>query len=298
MLEPLTLKPVRQLTSHCRLVRNDAGLEILLIERPEAEAAVSLFGAHLLHYAKAGQPITWLSPLAVLDGSRAIRGGIPLCWPWFGPAPARVGTGKPQHGFARTAFWQLDGISEHADGTLVHLALEDSEQSRALWPHPFRLELDILIGPALTMVLSTRNTGQQALIYSGAMHSYFTIASPELAKVSGIGTRYQDQLEGGQIKELEQLSVDGPIDRIYTAPEPVVTLETGKLKLTLAQGQADSVVVWTPWKEGARNMADVNDDAWQQMLCVETAITAPDGILVAPGEEHSLSLQLSVTTGS
>ncbi|MGL5994418.1 MAG: D-hexose-6-phosphate mutarotase, partial [Aeromonas sobria] len=117
---------IRPLTANCQLANNAAGLPVLTINNDYGKAEISLFGAHVLSYQRHGEPASiWLSDKAVLDGSKPIRGGIPLCWPWFGPAPARVGSGKPSHGFARTTLWELDGVSDHADGTLVHLSLRD-----------------------------------------------------------------------------------------------------------------------------------------------------------------------------
>lgn len=161
------MQPTRTLTAHCTLSHPADGQPLLTINNEHAKAEISLFGAHVLRYQRHSEPASlWLSDKAVLDGSKPIRGGIPLCWPWFGPAPARVGSGKPAHGFARTSLWTLDGVSDHGDGTLVHLSLRDTDASRALWPHAFELELDVLVGKELSLVLTTRNTGKTPLTYN------------------------------------------------------------------------------------------------------------------------------------
>ncbi|MGL4776672.1 MAG: D-hexose-6-phosphate mutarotase, partial [Aeromonas veronii] len=106
------MQSIRPLTANCKLANNAAGLPVLTINNDYAKAEISLFGAHVLSYQRHGEPASiWLSDKAVLDGSKPVRGGIPICWPWFGPAPARVGSGKPSHGFARTTLWMLDGVS-------------------------------------------------------------------------------------------------------------------------------------------------------------------------------------------
>ena len=134
MQTSLKLETIRQLTETTQLARNDAGLEFLVVIRPDSEAIISLFGAHLIHFAPKNQsPWFWLSREAVLDGSRGIRGGVPICWPWFGPSPERVGFGKVQHGFARTSVWQLDGISDAGDGTLLHLSLQENTLYKVLY---------------------------------------------------------------------------------------------------------------------------------------------------------------------
>jgi glucose-6-phosphate 1-epimerase len=294
MYTSLKLEKVRTLTETTHLARNDAGVEFLVVSRPESEAIISLFGAHLIHFAQRDQrPWFWLSSEAVIDGSRGIRGGVPICWPWFGPSPERVGLGKPQHGFARTSLWQLDGISDYEESTLLHLSLQDSEASRAIWPHAFTLEYDLLISDDLTLMLTTRNESEAALIYSGALHSYFAVSAPESVTITGLGPSYLDKLDQGKEKNSGIFQLNEPIDRVYTQPETITRLEAGSHQLTLEHGNADSIVAWTPWIDGAKAMNDVNDDAWTQMVCVETAITSTAGLVVQPDNEHSLSVKIS-----
>jgi glucose-6-phosphate 1-epimerase len=294
MYTSLKLEKIRKLTETTHLARNDAGVEFLVVSRPESEAIISMFGAHLIHFAQRDQhPWFWLSSEAVIDGSRGIRGGVPICWPWFGPSPERVGLGKPQHGFARTSLWQLDGISDYEESTLLHLSLQDSEASRAIWPHAFTLEYDLLISDDLTLMLTTRNESEKALTYSGALHSYFAVSAPASVAITGLGTSYLDKLDQGREKNSGTFQLNEPIDRVYTQPETITRLEAGSHHLTLEHGNADSIVVWTPWIDGAKAMNDVNDDAWTQMVCVETAITSTAGITVQPDNEHSLSVKIS-----
>ncbi|MGL4205456.1 MAG: D-hexose-6-phosphate mutarotase [Aeromonadaceae bacterium] len=292
MITHLQLDTLRQLTDTTRLARNEHGVEFLIVERPEGEALITLLGAQLLHFAPKNQPKwLWLSETSKFDGSRGIRGGIPLCWPWFGPSPERVGLGKPQHGFARTSTWQLDGISETGENTLIHLSLCASDATREIWPHEFELEMDILLGDSVTLLLTSRNSGTTPWTYSGALHSYFEIAKPEEVRVSGLGERFIDKLDGSAIKPGGLFTLDQAVDRIYDRADEVITLERGYPTLTLHNHNADSVVVWTPWLGGA-NMPDFDDDGWRSMLCVETAITSPTGVTLAPEEEHSLCVRI------
>ncbi|MGY3904439.1 D-hexose-6-phosphate mutarotase [Aeromonas lusitana] len=281
----------RTLTPSVTLTQTSGGQPLLKVANAFAESEICLFGGHVLTYRRHGEaPLLWLSDKAVLDGSKPIRGGVPLCWPWFGPAPARVGSGKSAHGFARTALWTLDGVSDHEDGTLVHLSLSDSDETRAQWDHGFVLELDVLIGKELSLVLTTRNTGTAPLVYSGALHTYLQISSPEAVSVTGLGTSYLDKLNAGQLTEQQgPLTVSGALDRIYRHADTTVVVQDGEQRIHVTSGNHDSVVVWTPWLEGASAMADMSDDGYRTMLCVEAAITDEAGITVAPGEEHSLS---------
>ncbi|MBW3691786.1 MULTISPECIES: D-hexose-6-phosphate mutarotase [Aeromonas] len=284
------MQPTRTLTAHCTLSHHPAGQPLLTIDNGYAKAEISLFGAHVLSYQRHDEPASiWLSDKAVLDGSKPIRGGIPLCWPWFGPAPARVGSGKPSHGFARTSLWTLDGVSDHGDGTLVHLSLRDNEATRQLWPHAFELELDVLVGKELALVLTTRNTGKEPLVYGGALHTYLQISAPEAVSVSGLGEPYADKLTGQNGQQQGALTLNGPLDRVYWQPDAQVSIQDGERQTRVVSGNHDSVVVWTPWLEGASAMADMSDDGYRTMLCVEAAIANEAGVTVAPDEEHSFS---------
>lgn len=279
----------RSLTRHAILTQTSGGLPLIKVSNDFAECEVSLFGAHVLTYRRHGEaPLLWLSECAVLDGSKSIRGGIPLCWPWFGPAPARVGAGKPAHGFARTVTWQLDGVSDAADGTLIHLSLRDNDASRAVWDHAFELELDILIGAELSLVLTTRNTGSLPLTYNGALHTYLHIGSPEQVSVVGLGEPYFDKLSNQPARQEGPLHLDQAMDRIYSAPDAVVKVRDAERQIEVMGGNHDSVVVWNPW-QGAAAIADMSAEGYRTMLCVEAAITADAGVTLAPDEEHSLS---------
>lgn len=293
MLHNFTFTKQKEITSHVTLATNNSGLNYLLINNEHAEAVVALFGAHLLHYQAHGkQPLLWMSHSSAQDGSKPFRGGVPICWPWFGPSPADVGTGKPAHGFARTSTWQLEGVSELAEGTLLHLALESSDETQTLWPHAFRLEFELLVGKELTMSLTTENTGDSELRYRAALHSYFNSLNPETVKISGLGSSYIDKLAASEVKiQADDYLLTGGVDSIYTAPETALTFTNGYGTIQMENGNANSVVVWNPWDKGAANMADFDTDRWQNMICIETAITG-DGIVVDAGEEHTLSATL------
>lgn len=295
MREQLQLTPVRRLSATSELARNAQGQEFLCIDNEHASAVIALFGGHVLHFQPTGKaPLIWLSQRAVLDGSKPIRGGIPICWPWFGPAPERVGTDKPAHGFARTRPWSLTGVSEGQSGTLVHLSLYSDDSTRAQWEHDFELDLDVLVGESLSLVLTTRNTGQQPLTYNAALHTYLAVESLEGLQVDGLGPRYIDKLDGSQEKQqLGPLPVDRAMDRIYLHADTCIRVRESEREIQVINGNHDSVVVWNPWAEGAKGMADMDDDGYKTMLCVEAAITGSAGVTVAPDDEHCLSCVIS-----
>lgn len=295
MLEQFQLTPTRRLSATSELARNAQGQEFLCIQNAQASAVIALFGGHVLHFQPAGKaPLLWLSQRAVLDGSKPIRGGIPICWPWFGPAPARVGSEQLAHGFARNRPWSVTGISDGQTGTLVHLSLYADDATRAQWDHEFELDLDVLVADSLSLVLTTRNIGSQPLIYNAALHTYLAIHSLDAVRVEGLGPVYIDKLDGGQQKQQRTpLTVNGALDRIYLQPEVHIRLQEPNREVQLINGNSDSVVVWNPWIEGARTMADMDDEGYRGMLCVEAAITASEGITVMPDDEHYLSCVIS-----
>lgn len=292
MLENFNLTIQKALTAHVSLASGDKGLSYLVIQNEHAEAAISLFGAHLMHYqAKGKHPLLWMSHTTAQDGSKPFRGGVPICWPWFGPSPDDVGLGKQAHGFARNMNWQIEGVSELAEGTLVHLLLESSPESLALWPHAFRLEFEVLIGAELTMSLTTTNTGDSELRYRAALHSYFDTRDTASVKVSGLGAHFLDKLTKSEGTQQDDFVLTAAVDRVYTDPETTVTFTNGYETIQMENGNANSIVVWNPWEQGAAGMADFDSDRWQSMVCVETALTG-EGEIVTAGDEHTLSATL------
>lgn len=287
------MQRTRALTTHCSLSQDVDGLPLLSIDNAYAKAEISLFGAQVLSYQRHGEPDTiWLSDKAVLDGSRPIRGGIPICWPWFGPSPSRVGSGKPAHGFARTTLWTLDAVSDVEEGTLVHLSLCDNEATQALWPHAFELALDVLVSKTLSLELITRNTGNEPIVYNAALHTYLHISAPENVSVSGLGEPYSRILVPQEARQQGALRLLAAIDRIYHQPEAMITVIDGKRTTRVVSSNNDSVVVWTPWLEGAIAIDDMSNNGYRTMLCVESAITDNAGVTVFLKEEHRLSTRI------
>lgn len=292
MLKNYNLTIQKALTNHASLAISDKGISYILIKNAHAEAAISLFGAHVMHYQANGKhPLLWMSNTTAQDGSKPYRGGVPICWPWFGPSPEDVGLGKPAHGFARNMTWQIEGVSEQAEGTLVHLVLHSSAETLTMWPHEFCLEFEVFIGAELTMSLTTVNTGEHELRYRGALHSYFETLNTDSVKVSGLGNHFLDKLAKNEGIQTGDFLLTEAVDRVYTAPENSISFTNGYETMRMDNGNANSVVVWNPWENGAANMADFDNDRWQTMACVETALTG-EGVVVAAGEEHTLSATL------
>lgn len=269
------------------------------IRNAHATASVALYGAQPLTFQPHGAPpLLWLSEQAVYAPGKAIRGGIPLCWPWFGPHPSDLSL--PAHGFVRTRVWQVLSASGAPGGaTALRLGLTDDDASRALWPHPFELELALLVGGALQLELLVRNTGEAPLSFSGALHSYFTVGDVAQIAVGGLdGAEYLDQTDAmRRVRQSGPVRFAGEVDRIYLDTEAECAVEDPSLGRTIrvAKSGSRSTVVWNPWAEKARRLADMADDAYRGMVCVETANAAEDAVTLAPGAEHRLLVRIAAT---
>lgn len=282
-----------------QVVAGRGGLSELHVRNRLARATVSLQGAQLLSFQPHGQP-DWLflSPRARFEAGQAIRGGVPVCWPWFGPDPD--GLGRPAHGFARQSPWTLRHAMDEADGsTRLLFELVDSARTRALWPHRFLLRLEMHLGSTLRLSLDTRNTGDTAFTLTQALHSYFAVDRVDAARVLGLeGCAFIDQVPGarpdGSPTE-DALRFSGRLDRLYQrVPDRLQLLgAAGGQRLTLRSEGSRTAVVWNPGAELAASMADLGPGAHQHFVCVETANAGDERIALPPGGRHCLTVEIA-----
>ncbi|KOO16303.1 aldose epimerase [Vibrio xuii] len=281
------------LSDNVTIVEKD-DVKIVRVIHEKASAGICLHGGHVVSFQPKGQPdLIWMSEQAVFDGKAALRGGIPICWPWFGRIAA------PAHGFARNSEWTLLEHRENKNGVIVELGLLPSESTLAVWPYQFQAHLLVEIGDELKVTLDVTNTDKQAWTFSGALHTYLTVGDIEQAATTGMGPEYIDSLKGGEICQGgETLQLTDTIDRVYTKPSAQITVQDPALKRSLVvenQGH-NSAVLWNPWAEGAQGMGDMQDDGYKTFLCVESTLHAPSieqGKTLQPGESHQLITTLS-----
>lgn len=254
-----------------------------LATRNGASALVSLFGGQVLSWTPpGGAERLYLSPDAVFDGKTPIRGGIPVCFPQF----ADLGT-LPAHGFARTRNWSVVTERGSKDYALVTLGLTDDEAARALWPHAFSAELSILLEESrLDLEFEVTNTGDGDLEFTAALHTYLAVREVEESRLEGLhGFSFRDKTDANRIKRDsgDVLLIEGETDRVYhDVQRPVLLREYDRSLGINADGFPD-VVVWNPWIERSAAIADLPDDAFRHMLCVEAA-AARQPVRLAPGE--------------
>ncbi|WP_180125311.1 D-hexose-6-phosphate mutarotase [Rhodoferax sp. BLA1] len=271
------------------------GLPVAEISTPLATASVALHGAHVLSWQPAGQaPVIWVSKAAIFELGKPVRGGVPLCWPWFGPL-----ADKPMHGFVRTMVWQVRGAELDASGQLVlRLGISDDASTRALWDFAFDLELVVTVGSTLTIALTTRNTGAAPFSINQALHTYFATSDIHQTTVQGLaGGSYINKVQNFAVCQQEgDVVFTGETDRIYTdttADSVIVDGVTGRTIRIAKQGSA-STVVWNPWSEKEKNIVDMAAGEHRQMLCVETCNAGPDSISIPAGGVHTLAATISV----
>lgn len=280
------------------LTERPGGMIVVEVDNPHADASIALQGAHLMTWApKGAQPVIWLSPDARLAPGKSIRGGVPICWPWFGPHPTE--SGFPGHGFARTVPWELVETERLVNGAsrLVFRILQD-DASRMQWPHPSELEIHMVVGPALELELVTRNTGTAPITVGDALHTYFEVGDVRQVRVHGLdGCPYIDKVDGGARKrQTGPVTIGDEVDRIYLESTADCVIDDPLLarRIRIAKRGSASSVVWNPWIGKAAKMGDLGTDGYLRMLCVESTNADADVVEIAPGAEHRLRVRYSV----
>ncbi|MFN2186550.1 MAG: D-hexose-6-phosphate mutarotase [Anaerolineae bacterium] len=273
-------------------------LAMVEVANAQASATLALQGAQVLQWAPLGQqPVIWLSGAARYAIGKSIRGGIPLCWPWFGPHPSEADF--PAHGFARTSLWEIVDTQVLADGaTRIGLRLKHTDASRALWPHAAELECQISVAATLEIDLLTRNTGSASITIGQALHTYFAVSDVRRIRIEGLeGCHYLDKVDGGRRKEqMGPVSFVAETDRTYldTAADCLIDDPGLARRIRIHKRGSRSTVVWNPWIEKATRLGDLGADGWLHMVCVESANAADDVVTVPPGAEHRLEVRYTL----
>ncbi len=259
------LPVVNQITPYLSL-RQTGDLPVIVVSHPKVRAAVTLQGAQLIAWQPSGEkPVIWLSENSPFTPGKAIRGGVPICWPWFGPA------GEPAHGFSRNLPWKLSAHDENEEGVMLTLVLESSEQSKKFWPHDFTLFARFRLGAHCEIELEAHGHYEA----TAALHSYFAVADISGVEVSGLGNSFIDKVNNGVQGE----SADGRqrypsrVDRIHTQPQDCSLIHdsAGERIIEVYHHHQSDVVTWNPGAELSSSMADMANDGYKTFVCVETA---------------------------
>lgn len=274
-------------------------LPVIEIANPHAQALISVYAGQVLSFRPVAttKDLMFVSEQAYYQPGKAIKGGTPICWPWFGPDPE--GLGRASHGFVRDRLWSVQSTTTTPEqATQVILGLVDTAETRDLWPHAFSLALEITVGSTLNIALITRNTGNQTFTLTQALHTYFQIGDINAVSVRGLESKtYIDKVDEGKHKQqLGLVTITEEVDRVYldVPAELVVEDPAFKRNIRIRSQGSQTAIVWNPWLDKSANMADFADDEYQQMLCVETANAANDVVHLPPGSENYLVANYSI----
>jgi glucose-6-phosphate 1-epimerase len=291
MRSPLVSIP---LPSSVSLDPGESGLPRLTVANRHGRAEIYLHGAHVTAWQPRGQaPVLWVSRRSAWDEAKPIRGGVPICFPWFGPHASD--RSAPGHGFARLMDWTLVEARDDAHGaTDLALALARPAASDGPWPHAFAATFRVGVGATLALALEVRNTGEAPFTFEEALHTYFAVPDVRAIDVRGLeGVTFLDKV-GGTVERTqgpESIRFTGETDRVYLHTQSTCAIHdpgTGR-RIAIHKSGSDATVVWNPWVDKARAMPDFGDDEWPEMVCVETANVNVHAVTLAPGASHTLT---------
>lgn len=271
------------------------GLRFIDIDHPACQASVCLQGAHITRFCPAGgSELLWISDAEPYLPGKALRGGIPICWPWFGAHPGQSTTFKaaPAHGVARTALWELVAVSRRVEG--VALTLQLPAMPAHLVPAGVTLSLQIEMGEQLRLRLTTLNDSQQAFNFSQALHTYFDAKDIHQVRINGLaGAQYDDALlpeaERAQLALHDALTFAAEVDRIYY-PRAPLQLVTPAQTVEISTEGSGSAVIWNPWVAKSQRLSHFKPDDYLRTLCIEAANCGRDSRTLAPGASHTLAV--------
>ena len=277
-----------------KITQNEIGLKFITINNEFASAKIALQGAHVIQWKphKVKNEVFWLSSNARFIHGRSIRGGVPICWPWFGAHPTD-GSFCP-HGFARVILWRIHEIIDLENGeTKITLMMIPTPEVNRQLSYQFNLEISILVGNSIHLNLKTTNLSEQPFLIGEGFHTYFAISDIENIEVTGLENKiYSDKAKKyRKITQEGQIKFDAEFDRIYlnTKDTCVIHDEGFNRKIIVQKQNSDSTVIWTPWNKKVKILVDMGtEDEWKKMLCVESVNALENSVIVYPSQSHNL----------
>ncbi|PCI07933.1 MAG: D-hexose-6-phosphate mutarotase [Gammaproteobacteria bacterium] len=276
---------------------DEGGLVNITITNSLASATISTYSAQVLAYKpnNEAQDLLFVSKNAYYQQGKATKGGIPVCWPWFGPSLVE---GGPGHGFVRACQWDVLTTNQNQNGTTVVVLGIKTNIDTQYWPHSCELRLEVTVGESLNIALITENNSSVSLTISQAFHTYFKINSIAKTTVTGLdGKTYIDKVDDAKEKQqVGDISITGLTDRVYLDVNNQLNIhDNGNNRQIIITSEGSSIaVVWNPWIQQSVDMADFGDDEYQNMICVETTNTANDCIKIAAGSAHRMAANYTI----
>jgi glucose-6-phosphate 1-epimerase len=274
------------------------GVVVMEIDNPHATATISLYGGNVVQWRPKQQvePVLWVSKLAQFRYGKAIRGGVPICWPWFGAHPSNAKL--PAHGYARISPWKVLSVQNIKNGaTEITLALSATDLSRDHGPQSARLSVQITVGEILEIALTTINEGDHSFVLSEGLHTYFKVGDIASISVLGLdGSDYVDLLSKNLLcQQHGSIKFNGEVGRIYVNTRAVCVIEDPSLnrRIRIEKSGSLSTAVWNPWARTAAKMDDLGPEGWCDMVCVESANALENEVTVGAGQSHTITASYS-----
>jgi glucose-6-phosphate 1-epimerase len=284
---------------HIEFEDGQGGLTVAKIANKYTDALVSLYGAHVQSYRPKGQKeVLWMSPQSSFEIGKAIRGGIPVCFPWFGPHS--TDSQKPVHGFARLNNWEVLKTSALASGeTELILGLKNNAEAHDIWPYNFSAEIKIIAGSKLNVSLSYTNTGNEPFTVTDALHSYFSVSDSGKIGISGLNDHYYYAgfaKEANNIQKEAILNISQEENRRYInhTEDCIINDAAWNRKIRVEKRNSKITVVWNPWEATTKTIGDIPDDGYKSFICVEAVNAYDNSPELKPGESFSIATIISI----
>jgi glucose-6-phosphate 1-epimerase len=272
------------------------GLPMVKINNSKATAEIMLHGGHVMSYVPAGElPVLWMSDSSWFLPDKPIRGGIPICWPWFGAHPCDKNL--PSHGFARISEWQVELTEKLNGATRIMLKLTPGEVPGNMPQFPFELRLDVIAGDDLQVALGIKNTGDNDLSFTAALHTYLNVSEISSIKITGLeNCSFLDTLNNTRNEQSGAINFTEETDRIYLDTETSCIIHDPKYKrrIKIDKSGSNTTVVWNPWIAKSKRMPDFGDEEYQKMVCVETTNAENDAKTLHSGCRHILKTVIRI----
>jgi glucose-6-phosphate 1-epimerase len=275
------------------------GLKRAKIATDAATAEIYLQGAHVAAWQPAGakHPVLFMSGKSHFAVGKAIRGGVPLVFPWF--ADRMGGLPGGAHGFARTLPWEVVATERREEGVALSFKLLPNQTTRDLGYDHFVLVYEVVVGERLGLALEVENVGDSPLNFEEALHAYYSVSDVRQIEVNGLeDTDYLDRADNAKPRHqgTGAIRFARETDQLHLNTRAAVTIDDPgwQRRIVIEKRGSDSTVVWNPWIEKASRLADFGDDEWPHMVCVEPANAAENAVTVAPGAMHTMGMTVRV----
>lgn len=279
-----------KLSPSVTIEQSETGLEFIKVASEFCDATIFLQGAQITEFTPTGKkPLLWVSQQEDYQEGKGVRGGIPICWPWFGVSQHE---GWPAHGVARTGLWRAEQVKEEENSIYISLSLPMNQIDEKYWPHKTKLLVEFILSTSLEVRLTTTNLDSETLNFTQALHTYLPTPAIEETKVDGLqGSKYIEFGEG-PFEQHDLVSFARETDMVYTQAQDTQRIITPDGIIEVSRENSRSCVLWNPWIDKSKRLSNFADDEYHVMLCLEAANVLEDSVELAPGDKHTLATSL------